>query len=149
MSSDTSTHAPDAGHGGGHTTHHYNYVKIWAVLTVLLVVSVLGPIVAGNFSPTVKLVLTLLTAFGVAFVKAFLVIKYFMHLTVEKKYVGFLLLTMLAFMLVFVGGTAPDVMKHEGQRWVNTAAQDTVKKGLAEDAAAEGHGDAHPAAAPH
>lgn len=148
MSSDTSTHAPDAGHGGGHTTHHYDYVKIWGVLLVLLVVSVAGPIVAGNFTPTVKLVLTLVTAFGIAFVKAFIVIKYFMHLTVEKKYVGFLLLTMLAFMLVFFGGTAPDVMKHEGQRWVNTAAQDTVNKGLAEDAA-HPEGAEHPAAAPH
>jgi caa(3)-type oxidase subunit IV len=136
------THAADAGHGGAaHTTHHYNYVKIWGVLLVLLVLSVLGPIVASNMEPTTKLVLTLTTAFGIAFVKAFLVIKYFMHLTVEKKYIGFLLLTMLAFMLVFVGGVAPDVMKHEGQRWVNTAAQDAVKKGLAEDAA--GHGEGH------
>lgn len=134
--SDTSTPAHDAPHGGGHTTHHYNYVKIWGVLLVLLVVSVLGPIVAGNFTHNVKLVLTLTTAFGIAFVKAFLVIKYFMHLTVEKRYIGFLLLAMLAFMVVFVAGVAPDVMKHEGQRWVNTAAQDAVTKGLAEDAAA-------------
>lgn len=140
--SDPSTH--DAASGGGHPTHHYNYVKIWGVLLVLLVVSVVGPIVAGNFTHNVKLVLTLTTAFGIAFVKAFLVIKYFMHLTVEKRYIGFLLLAMLAFMLVFVAGVSPDVMKHEGQRWVNTAAQDEVKRGLAEDAA----GGEHPAS-PH
>ena len=136
MSSDTSTPAA----GGGHTTHHYDYVKIWGGLVVLLVFSVLGPLIGIPW-------LTLLTAFGIAFVKAFLVIKYFMHLTVEKKYIGFLLLTMLAFMLIFVAGVSPDVMKHAGQRWDNTAAQDWVKKGLAEDAAhpeGEGHG-AHPA----
>ena len=113
------------------------------VLLVLLVLSVAGPIVAGNFTPTVKLVMTLLTAFGIAFVKAFIVIKYFMHLTVEKKYIGFLLLTMVAFMLVFVGGVSPDVMKHEGQRWVNHAAQDVVTKGLAADKANEGHEGKH------
>ena len=133
--SDTSTHTADA--GAPHTTHHYDYVKIWGVLVVLLVLSVLGPMLGH---PTV----TLVTAFGIALIKAFLVIKYFMHLTVEKKYIGFLLLTMLAFMLVFVGGVAPDVMKHEGQRWVNTAAQDAVKRGQAEDAAGgEGHEGHH------
>lgn len=137
MSSDASTLAHDAAPGGGgHTTHHYPYVKIWGVLLVLLALSILGPMLGHP-------IVTLLTAFGIAFVKAFIVIKYFMHLTVEKKYIGFLLLTMLAFMLVFVGGVSPDVMKHEGQRWVNTAAQDVVTKGLAADKAAEGHGEGH------
>lgn len=126
MSHESSAHA-------GHT-HHYNYVKIWAILLALLVVSVVGPMLGHPM-------VTLLTAFGIAFVKAFLVIKYFMHLTVEKKYIGFLLLTMLAFMLVFVAGVAPDVMKHEGQRWVNTAAKEAVEKGQA----ATAHGDAHAA----
>lgn len=135
--SDTSTPAHAEAAHGGHTTHHYNYVKIWGILLVLLVLSVLGPMLGHPM-------LTLFTAFGIAFVKAFLVIKYFMHLTVEKRYIGFLLLAMLAFMVVFVGGTAADVMKHEGQRWTNTAAQDAVKKGLAEDAAGgEGHGEQH------
>jgi caa(3)-type oxidase subunit IV len=139
MSSDTSTHAPEAG-PGAHATHHYDYVKIWGVLTVLLVLSVLGPIVGAQMEHHAGQVLTLITAFGIAFVKAFIVIKYFMHLTVEKKYIGFLLMTMLAFMLIFFAGAAPDVMKHEGQRWTNTAAQDAVKKGLAEDkAGGEGH----------
>lgn len=147
MSADTSTPVHDAAHAapGGHAaTHHYDYVKIWGILLVLLVLSVAGPIVAGNFSPTVKLVMTLITAFGIAFVKAGIVIKYFMHLTVEKKYIGWLMLTMIAFMIVFFGGTSPDVMKHEGQRWTNTAAQDTVTKGLAEDAAkGGGHQEKH------
>lgn len=132
--STTAPAAHDAGHGGGghHEDHTRQYVKIWAILLVLLVISIIGPELGH---PT----LTLVTAFGIAFVKAYLVIKHFMHLTVEKKYVGFLMLTMLAFMLVFVAGVAPDVMKHSGQRWTNDAAEAVVKKGLAE----EGHGDQH------
>lgn len=125
--------APHDAHGGG---HHTSYVKIWAILLALLVVSVVGPMLGNP-------ILTLFTAFGIALIKAFLVIKYFMHLTVEKKYIGFLLLTMLAFMLVFIGGVAPDVMKHEGQRWTNTAAIEVVEKGLEAAKHAEGHGEAH------
>jgi len=139
MSSDAAMPAHDA----PHTTHHYNYVKIWGVLLVLLTLSVLGPIVGSKMEQNAGHILTMLTAFGIAFVKAFIVIKYFMHLTVEKKYVGFLLLTMLALMIVFVSGAAPDVMRHEGQRWTNTGAIDEVKRGLAEDAAAKAHGGAH------
>ncbi|HEY1088725.1 MAG TPA: cytochrome C oxidase subunit IV family protein [Archangium sp.] len=136
--SDAPNSAPAAAHGDGHA-HHTNYVKIWGILLVLLVLSVIGPIVG---EATHLPVLTLITAFGIAFVKAYLVIKHFMHLTIEKRYIGWLMLTMLAFMLIFVGGVSPDVMKHEGQRWVNTAAQDAVKKGLAEDAA-NPHGEGH------
>lgn len=136
MSSDATTPAAHGDHGGGHAgVHHYNYVKIWVVLLVLLAASILGPMIGIP-------IVTLITAFGIAFVKAFIVIKYFMHLTVEKKYVGFLLLTMIAFMVVFVGGVAPDVMRHEGQRWVNTAAQDVVTKGLAAEKAG-GHDGKH------
>ncbi len=39
-------------------SHHPNYVKIWAVLVILLVVSVLGPMLG------IKAV-TLITAFGI------------------------------------------------------------------------------------
>ncbi len=134
--SDSST--PAAAAHDAHGAHHTNYVKIWAILLGLLVVSVVGPMLGHP-------VLTMITAFGIAFVKAFLVIKYFMHLTVEKKYIGFLLLTMLAIMLVFVAGVAPDVMKHEGQRWTNNAAIDAVEKGLKEGG---GHHGEHPAEAP-
>ncbi len=119
------TTAPDSGHGdsGHHEDHSKHYIKIWGILLVLLVASIIGPELGH---PTV----TLITAFGIAFVKAYLVIKHFMHLTVEKRYIGFLMLTMLAFMLVFVAGVAPDVMKHEGQRWTNDAAKAAVEKGL-------------------
>ncbi len=96
-------------HPGEHT-HHPNYVRIWAILLALLVVSVLGPMVG------IKLV-TLITAFGIAIVKAYLVAKNFMHLDIAAKYVTYLVVIMLTFMLLLFAGTAPDVMKAEGHHW--------------------------------
>ncbi|MEW5852076.1 MAG: cytochrome C oxidase subunit IV family protein [Myxococcota bacterium] len=95
---------------------HPNYVKVWAILVALLVVSVVGPMLGIK-------VLTLITAFGVAVVKAYLVARNFMHLHIEKRWVVYLLTTCLAFMLLLFAGAAPDVMKHEGQRWENHAAK--------------------------
>ncbi len=120
--------------------HQAHYIKIWGVLVVLLIVSVLGPLV-GN------LYLTLITAFGVALVKAFLVAKHFMHLNLEKRWVTYLLVSMLAFMAIMVAGVAPDVYKHEGTRWENTAAKEVVRAGLAAEhahAAEQAHPAAHP-----
>ncbi len=121
MSADT----PTAGAPADAHHHGPSPVKIWGILLVLLIVSVLGPELKIQW-------LTLVTAFGIAIVKAYLVVKHFMHLTVEKKFVGYLLITMLALMLIFVGGVSPDVLKHEGQRWENTAAKEWVEKGLKE-----------------
>ncbi|MCH8891060.1 MAG: cytochrome C oxidase subunit IV family protein [Myxococcales bacterium] len=97
-----------------HAEHDTNYVKIWAILLCLLVVSILGPFLG------IKIV-TLFTAFGIAFVKAYLVAKNFMHLNLEPRYVVYLLTTMLVFMLLFFAGVAPDVMKNEGSNWVKPA----------------------------
>ena len=89
------------------------YVAIWGVLCALLGVSVLGPMVGVRF-------LTLITAFGIAIVKAYLVCSYLMHLSIEKKWVAYILGFMLALMLVFFGGVAPDVLTHVGLRWEKT-----------------------------
>lgn len=102
---------------------HTNYVKIWAILCGLLVVSVLGPMLEIQ-------VVTLLTAFGIAFVKAYLVATRFMHINLEKRLVPYILGTMLALMALMVGAISPDVMKHEGARWENTAAKESVKRGM-------------------
>jgi caa(3)-type oxidase subunit IV len=102
-------------HGHGHTpahghAPHRNYVKIWAILLGLLVVSVVGPMVGIRW-------LTLVTAFGVALVKAYMVAKNFMHLDIEKPIVHWMLLIALAFMVLFYSGVSPDVEKHSGQQW--------------------------------
>jgi len=94
--------------------HHPNYVKVWVILCVLLAISVAGPEVGARFDMQW---LTLLTAFGIAIVKAYLVCKNFMHLNVEKRYVVYLLTTCLVFVLLFFAAVAPDVMKFEGTNW--------------------------------
>jgi len=99
-----------------------NYVKIWAILCLLLVVSIIGPTVG------IRLV-TLITAFGIAIVKAYLVAKNFMHLDIEKKWVAYILVAMLAFMLVMFGGFAPDILKQAGWRWDKTYVEPAVAAG--------------------
>ena len=86
------------------------YIKIWAILLVLLGVSILGPLVGIKW-------LTLITAFGIAIVKAGMVCAYFMHLNIEKKVAWYLLTATLLLLLVFFTGVAPDVMKPTGQNW--------------------------------
>jgi caa(3)-type oxidase subunit IV len=90
--------------------HHPNYVKVWGILIVLLVLSVLGPEIGIKW-------VTLIAAFGIAVVKAYLVAKNFMHLNVEKRYVAYLFLTALAFMCLLFFGAAPDVMNGSGTNW--------------------------------
>src|SRR3954451_20905548 len=120
--SESTAHAPE--HSASHSPAHY--IKIWAILVGLLVVSVLGPLLGHP-------ILTLVTAFGIALVKAFLVVTHFMHLHVEKRFVPYILGSMLFLMTVFVAGVAPDILKHDGTRWSNEAAKAVVAKGLAED----------------
>jgi len=95
-------------HAAEHT--HPNYVKIWAILVVLLAVSVAGPMIGIR-------VVTLITAFGIAIVKAYLVAKNFMHINIEKRFIPYIVITVLVFMLLFFAGVAPDVMKKEGTQW--------------------------------
>lgn len=93
--------------------HHTNYVKIWGILLVLLVISITGPIFG-------IMTVTLLTAFGIAIVKALMVCAYFMHLNVEKKFIWYLLLVSLTLLGLFFFAVAPDVMAHSGDNWVTT-----------------------------
>jgi caa(3)-type oxidase subunit IV len=103
--------------------HHPNYVKIWAILCVLLAISVAGPFVG------IKAV-TLITAFGIAVVKAYMVAKNFMHITVAKRYVIYLVTTCLVFMLLFFAGVAPDVMKDSGSNWKKLPEWQTAHEAL-------------------
>ena len=102
--------------------HHPNYVKIWAILVILLMVSVLGSM------STIRSVV-LLAAFGVALAKTYLVAKNFMHVNVEKRWVPYLLVTFLALMVILFSAVAPDVMKHSGEHWENNAAKQAVESG--------------------
>ena len=120
---------------------HRDYVRIWAILAGLLVVSVTGPMLGIR-------VVTLIAAFGVALVKAYLVAKNFMHLDVEKPIVHWMLAIALVFMVLLYAGVAPDVQKSSGQHWKKTAGfhyMSEAAKGKAGHQDEIGHGtsDAH------
>ena len=111
-----------------HGAEHYR--KVYLTLLVLLVLSVAGPFLGIVW-------VTLITAFGIALVKANLVIQNFMHLRWEKRLVKWVLISSLVLMALFVAGVAPDVMRHEGQNWVNVAAADAVDRGIEDEHAEE------------
>jgi len=111
-------------------THHPNYVKIWAILVALLAVSVAGPMIGIKW-------VTLVTAFGIAIVKASIVAVNFMHITAGRRYVPYLVLTCLLFMLLLFAGVAPDVMNAEGQHWEKPAWSAEAQ------AQAAAHGETH------
>lgn len=118
-----------------HANHEHGsifYVKIWALLLALLLVSIVGPMLGNK-------VVTLVTGFGIAVVKATLVGAHFMHLKIEKKYITYLLLTMLLAVGLFFISVAPDVMKTEGTHWTNQAAHNLIEHYKTHNAAEEGH----------
>lgn len=100
--------------------HHPNYVKVWAILVALLIVSVLG---SRSHIRDVVLVF----AFGVALIKAYLVAKNFMHLNVEKRWVPYLLILCLLFIVILFAGVSPDVMKQSGLHWSKDSANQAVQ----------------------
>ncbi len=114
-----------------HTPKHY--VKVWAILLALLIVSIIGPTFEIQ-------IVTLITAFGIAIIKALMVVRNFMHLPVERRYIAYIVSTCLVFMFLLYAAVAPDVMKSEGTNWEKPAW-------IAEEAAyaageiGEGHGD--------
>jgi caa(3)-type oxidase subunit IV len=113
--------------------HDVNYKKIYFTLVALLAISVAGPFL-GIFW------VTLITAFGIAVVKANLVIENFMHLRWEKRIMKWMLASSLLLMFLLVAGVSPDVMNHEGDNWENLAAKAAAKRDLSggtHDAAAE------------
>ena len=114
----------------GHGDEHPDYRKVYLTLLVLLVISVAGPFLGVVW-------ITLITAFGIAVVKANLVVQNFMHLRWEKRLVKWVLISSLVLMALFVAGVAPDVMRHDGQNWVNVAAEDAVARGIDDEHAEE------------
>lgn len=122
---------------------HPNYVKVWAILLVLLAISVAGPEVGAA---TGIQAITLITAFGIAIVKAYLVCVNFMHLNVEKRYIVYMLTTCLVFMLLFFAAAAPDVMRFEGTNWKKPIV---LTPPPAEHHGAGDHGEGHGDEAAH
>lgn len=105
---------------------HPSYFKIYILLLVLFIISVAGPEVAEmlHLEGPPRLILVLVTAFGIALVKAYYVCCYFMHLKFEKIYAPYILLTCAALLFVFFFGTATDAMKAEGHHWKKTYVEE-------------------------
>ena len=91
-----------------HSPSHYN--EIYLLLLGLLAVSFMGPFLGIQW-------LTLVTAFGIAVVKAWLVLKNFMHITDQPRFIGYIIATAVVFMFLFFAGTAGDVMNQKGDNW--------------------------------
>ncbi len=108
----------EAAHGG-HSPE--TYIRIWGILLGLLVVSIVGPMFGIR-------AVTIITAFGIAIVKAMLVASYFMHLNVERKMIWYLLIGMLLAMALFFSGSVADVMTGGGLRWTNRSAQELIQQ---------------------
>lgn len=135
--SDNTEHDTELEHGdshGEHDDHHVNYFMIYLVLVVLFLISVAGPEVGER---TGLRWITLVTAFGIAVVKANLVIQNFMHLRWEKNLMKWMLATSLILMFLMVAGISPDVMNHEGNNWENVAAKAAVERGVDGETAGE------------
>jgi len=102
---------------------HPNYKKIYFTLVGLLVISVAGPFLGVVW-------VTLITAFGIALIKANMVVQNFMHLRWEKGLMKWLLASSLVLMFLFFAGVSPDVMRHTGTGWVNDAAIAATERGI-------------------
>ena len=139
-----------AGHSedrGGLLGNHY--VRIYLLLLVLLAVSIVGPVIGGGLDKHVEIfgrqvslgiTLTLVTAFGIAIWKASLVIRHFMHLSIERPIAKIFLAASVLLLALFWGGVAPDVQLHDGRMWENLAAKEAVDRGIVEP---EHHDDGH------
>ena len=122
---------------GGHDDHGglRHYVRVWVILCILLVISIVGPMFEIR-------VVTMITAFGIAVVKALMVVRNFMHLPLERRFVTYIVSTCLVFMFLLYAAVAPDVMKATGTNWEKPdwiAEEAAYAAGeLTED---DGHGD--------
>ena len=80
-----------------------NIIKIWGVLIALLALSIaLGELKDAR--------LATILIFGVATVKAYFVLMYYMGLKWEPKFVSYILLSALALMVVLFFYLVPDIV---------------------------------------
>ena len=88
-------------------SHTKWYIAIWAILLVFLFVSI-----ALSHLPNVYVMNGIV--FTIAFVKAFLVMRHFMHLKMEPWLITILVLAAVGTLVVLLIGVSPDVTFHAG-----------------------------------
>jgi len=84
-------------------------------------------------------IITLITAFGIACVKAVMVARNFMHINLEQRYISYVIITVLVFVFLFFAGVSPDVMKAEGSGWVKPSWQAAASAANASEGGAAHH----------
>jgi caa(3)-type oxidase subunit IV len=135
--SEEHAHAGTGHDDHGHHDHTAHYFSVFKLLVIFFLISFIGPFIADFMTESmgvphiVGFLLTMTTAFGVAFLKARLVIVHFMHLPQEKPYVSYMLQTCLVLIAIFIAGVMVDVLNYEGQNWSNDAAKAIVDKNAA------------------
>ena len=87
---------------------HPPYVKIWVALVILLIGS-LGAASVGAKRTAVSLI------FGLAAIKAFLVISYYMHLRFEPRWLRVLLPCVVGLIVVLFVALIPDIVHVYGR----------------------------------
>ena len=128
---------------GSHSVDHY--WKIYLTLVGLFLISFAGPLISDavfSHDSWIRFGIVMTTAFVVAVIKAWLVAKHFMHVTVEARFIHYGLITALVFMAMFVAGVSPDVLNHHGHNWENVAAKKEIARALAAGPSGH-HGDEH------
>lgn len=91
----TAAEAQADAHADAHAVPYLTYVKVWAVLIGLTLVTVLASMLELRH-------LAVFTALLVATVKASLVVLYFMHIRYERRLFAWMLIAILAMYAVFV-----------------------------------------------
>lgn len=80
-----------------------NIIKIWGILIALLALSItLGELKDAR--------LATILIFGIATIKAYLVLMYYMGLKWEPRFISFILFSALAFMMVLFFYLVPDIV---------------------------------------
>lgn len=102
----TATHTSDASHGEHH--HHVSSAKfLWLIGSALLV---LTAITVGVHFIHIPAPWNIIVAIGVAVVKAFLVVAFFMNLYWDSKFNSLLLVMSIAFLILLFGITLLDTL---------------------------------------
>ncbi|CAK0743941.1 cytochrome c oxidase subunit IV [Gammaproteobacteria bacterium] len=99
-------------HSQPHPVSHY--INVWVAVLALFIISITVSQLS-NYRP-----LVLITAFGIATIQAILVGAYFMHLKGEKKYIYYLLFSMLLALAMLYFGTVSDNGHPSGKNWTTT-----------------------------
>lgn len=103
-----------------HSVGHYT--NIWFGILILFVVSITASQVIG-YRP-----LMLVVAFGIATIQALMVAAYFMHLKQEKKYIHYLLLSMLTALALMYLGMQQDNAHPYGKNWTTTDTLNIIQE---------------------